>query len=715
MDRSSRPHHCSHCGSRFRKFEHLQRHTRIHTNEKPYVCDCGQSFTRRDLLRRHQRLVHPLPSPSPATNSSKPDLNSQGFHGVRETTIASSTAPETSTPATAISASQSQVAVHDTLAITQGDAAVKPGPVLPLPPEYPDMLPSNLEPDTEDGPLSSFQKFVVQSGLVPLLGDSRPNRLNQHEKTGIPHCSGHLSHASPGDIQLNSMLPPDLQDVAIHSDTNIDYQENIDPSDPTFQSYLIQNPNFVPPSAQTTVRYFKSFMRNSRFEVLHPRADINRLPVVVRLAILAIGAWHLFEAHGAMLLFRASRDIALELWTSPQHASTLFEQQNHPVDLASAFLFLLEFVKLEQPSDVFQQLQIMQSALVCFLKPRSRGNQPEPTWRDWVEAETIQRTQAFGFLSVVPHQSICSPQTLVALESLNLRFPCSETVRNSTKSDAFRQEPGIGQVYSGTVAELIDSLFSKTGPQQDVQLQNFPIQSLFILAAALLHRVTLLSQMPTSVLSDDLIIVEYRRLVEIVAECRRVLATMDSSSVLVNDTKVLLQLALTRAVLHTGHVQVQTMYTPSPAKLPALTQDGPGPYQALALSSWFDMNELACYLEEPANTGVTFFIRSQVSCWSLEKIMTVFESMTILASWICYLHDANVSSQEMGVFYNVRTLLQNASSSMEMMDDRIMSLGPKEVAIILLKFWGNIFMDTQNKPFAKQLGEKLCGYAEVNR
>jgi hypothetical protein len=120
---------------------------------------------------------------------------------------------------------------------------------------------------------------------------------------------------------------------------------------------------------------------------------------------------------------------------------------------------------------------------------------------------------------------------------------------------------------------------------------------------------------------------------------------MDSSSVLVNDTKVLLQLALTRAVLHTGHVQVQTMYTLSPAKLPALTQDGPGPYQALALSSWFDMNELACYLEEPANTGVTFFIRSQVSCWSLEKIMTVFESMTILASWICYLHDANVSSQ----------------------------------------------------------------------
>lgn len=154
----------------------------------------------------------------------------------------------------------------------------------------------------------------------------------------------------------------------------------------------------------------------------------------------------------------------------------------------------------------------MQSCLVSFLKPRSRENESEPAWRDRIDAETSQETQAFGFLSIVSIQSICSPQTLVALETLNLRFPYSETVWNSTKPVALRQEPEIGQVYSGTVAQLIDSLFSKAGPRQDVQLEDLPIQSLFILAAALLHRVTLLSQMPTSVLSDDLIIVEYRRL-----------------------------------------------------------------------------------------------------------------------------------------------------------------------------------------------------------
>ncbi|RKK10095.1 hypothetical protein BFJ65_g15395 [Fusarium oxysporum f. sp. cepae] len=46
---------CKFCHKQFKRSEHLQRHERIHTQEKPFVCRCGQSFSRRDLLTRHHR------------------------------------------------------------------------------------------------------------------------------------------------------------------------------------------------------------------------------------------------------------------------------------------------------------------------------------------------------------------------------------------------------------------------------------------------------------------------------------------------------------------------------------------------------------------------------------------------------------------------------------------------------------------------------------
>ena len=50
---------CNVCTRAFSRQEHLTRHERSHTNERPYECGiCDRNFTRRDLLLRHALKVH---------------------------------------------------------------------------------------------------------------------------------------------------------------------------------------------------------------------------------------------------------------------------------------------------------------------------------------------------------------------------------------------------------------------------------------------------------------------------------------------------------------------------------------------------------------------------------------------------------------------------------------------------------------------------------
>ncbi|KAI0454640.1 hypothetical protein F5B21DRAFT_229370 [Xylaria acuta] len=76
------PKRCSECGVCFSKTEHLARHIRSHTKEKPFSCrECGKSYSRQDSLLRHSRAharSRPNRSPRSVTPSSSPQFSLAG-------------------------------------------------------------------------------------------------------------------------------------------------------------------------------------------------------------------------------------------------------------------------------------------------------------------------------------------------------------------------------------------------------------------------------------------------------------------------------------------------------------------------------------------------------------------------------------------------------------------------------------------------------------
>ncbi|CAG5140937.1 uncharacterized protein ALTATR162_LOCUS814 [Alternaria atra] len=409
-------HVCSHCSRSFKRAEHLIRHTRTHTREKPYSCRCGAAFTRRDLLTRHWRITHHAGNPDAESTTSTETA----------TTI---DAPSLNVPGTGAVDAHLVPQVH----LNQLELHTHP-------PAFQEL---QQAPPYHDEGFEDFRDFVNFIDGVGLSAQWTPEydfdwmRLGEHHQESRRHSREPEGRSSPGaeDIgtPFSTWLPSAPADDQVNLKSNGEDGEkrtrsgtyNVTDEHRNFLVSLLESfpspiSDFQIPSRHTLTRYITAFFGgfHSHFPFIHaPTYKPSCSPLELTLAMCAAGAQYCFERRSSERLFRVSKAIVFErLRQEESHfgpqtlafiASTnILSPEAHfatrrtgpwsPLDLAKTLLILVGFATWER-KDLLQQAFALRGLLVQTLRDiglkeeepsRNVSTSRAAMWDHWVQRES---------------------------------------------------------------------------------------------------------------------------------------------------------------------------------------------------------------------------------------------------------------------------------------------------------------------------------------
>ncbi|KAL7785693.1 fungal-specific transcription factor domain-containing protein [Trichoderma afarasin] len=355
---------CVYCTRSFKRAEHLQRHIRTHTKDKPYVCQCGTAFARRDLLTRHERLSHGHSSSHQGVQKSADYEDSTGDAVVQSLTETRSVAGVSVSRWTAPNSNEGigsqwpQREQSETIYQNFSDDALSAlsrttRPVHSVPDgavadqQYGQSM-SRHDGDTPLSPEATFnffnddghhfQEFASFLDSIGLPAEWTPPDFTHEVNTNGADTEGHDKRESNNLRSTNDescpgspfgSWPPSVPQ-GDHPLTSI---SDTDPHDSNFKTYSLRVdsdirarfnasleryhdiiPDFVLPSRHTLTRYIKSFFGgfHSHLQFLHaPTFRPGNCPIELILAVCATGAQYCFEHRNSRTLFRTSKAIVL--------------------------------------------------------------------------------------------------------------------------------------------------------------------------------------------------------------------------------------------------------------------------------------------------------------------------------------------------------------------------------------------------------------------
>ncbi|KAA8643111.1 hypothetical protein EYZ11_004997 [Aspergillus tanneri] len=117
------------CGRLFKRLEHLKRHVRTHTQERPYPCPyCNKAFSRSDNLAQHRRIHEAQHDGQPPLQATEEELENEenDYSSPDEGSPPSESVPTTMVNAPSVTSMPSSMALHPAMHSIVGSHMITP-------------------------------------------------------------------------------------------------------------------------------------------------------------------------------------------------------------------------------------------------------------------------------------------------------------------------------------------------------------------------------------------------------------------------------------------------------------------------------------------------------------------------------------------------------------------------------------------------------------
>ncbi|KAL2821329.1 fungal-specific transcription factor domain-containing protein [Aspergillus cavernicola] len=492
--KATRSYECTRCDRTFARLEHLQRHERSHTKEKPFACDkCPKSFTRKDLLVRHERLTH--------SSSATDQPAQQVFDGLNVLASAVADHPfSTGEPdQNFLPATQGPFQTAPTTEPTpfsepfayEGDDFTSfldsiPLPSHPYSPTYqslPLFPPLHFESGSEyPSTLANDSVGAPYSSVLPRHGTQLPSL--QPEESQPPHRTRPPKAPIAVTTQCRDRIVAELQAYAnVVSDQTI-------------------------PSRHALSRCLTGYVTgyHHHYPFLHiPTLDIEVFPLHLVLSMAALGAQYCREHDTSMSLFQVAKFVTLEhirrdfQWNGihdnyPKTPPSV-DQSQDILETVQSLLILTSVSSWFEHSPPHYEGLYLRSLMETLLRKDGLNELPrqDGSWESWIRNESAKRTKLIVFCFFGIHTIVFDLPSMILTEEITLDLPCTEKEWTATSASQWLETRQLGH-GSPKLQDALNSLFTRTPGAVGGQLESFTSLGGYVLILAIIQNIWLIQK-----------------------------------------------------------------------------------------------------------------------------------------------------------------------------------------------------------------------------